>query len=288
MKKLIPYLLFLVCLALYPWQLLKTNDFNRIKTIRNQNYNKDSFIIGDSRLRNLNLPNYQNLAIAGIGIPEIYFVTKSLFEKKEKIAKLILCIDPEHLYRYNHFSTIQRDNFLSNTFNNQIIKEATSLNDSLYILKKQSLIEKIRFYGLIGEITTRLRMPLYIAKDIKEYYFSSSENYLCHKEKCREPVEIDDENWNEVKPSPMNYRYGKLLFLLLKQHPETNVVWVIPNRHGGYNKNFIPQFKSWIKLMEGNPTFYEMATETVDDDFYDQKHLNCNGLIKITPQLLQH
>lgn len=286
MKKNIPILLFLIVVALYPYQALKTNDFNRIKTIRNENFNKDSFIVGDSRLRNLALPNYQNLSIAGIGIPEIYFVCHSLFQKKEKINKLIICIDPGHLYSYNHFEVLQRDNFLTNNENEQIKKEAIELNDSLYIIKERSMIENLRFYGLIGEITSLIRMPIYILKDFKEYYLGSTADYLCHKEAYRKPVEIDDEHWNVVNPSAMNNRYGKLLFSLLKQHPETKVVWVIPSRHGGYNKDFSPRLKQWISQMGGNPLFYDMSTIITDQDFHDQKHLNCDGLIKLTSQLV--
>lgn len=286
MKKIIPILLFLIVVALYPFQVLKTNDYSRIKTIRNENFNQDSFILGDSRLRNLSLPNYQNLSIAGIGMPEIYFVCHSLFQKKENIKKLIICLDPGHLYQYNHFDVIQRDNFLSDKDNEQIKKEAITLKDSLYILKERSLIENIRFYSLIGEITNRIRMPLYIFKDFKEFYFGTTEDYLCHKEAFLNPAEIDYEKWHEVKPSALNNRYGKLLFALLKEHPETKVVWVIPNRHGGYNKDFNPQFKQWITQMGGNPLFFDMSTVTSNQDFHDQKHLNCDGLIKLTSELL--
>jgi hypothetical protein len=280
MRNYLPLVCFGLFLLVYPWRVLKTNDFYRIQVIKNHDFTSDSVIIGDSRLRNLKLKGYQNLSIAGIGMPEMHEILKQIVSNRPTLSKVVICLDPEHLMNYNHFEVLQRDNPIPKEENLSIQRMARTYGDSLYLIKEKSFMEKIRFFGLIGEISTRIRMPLYIFRDFKEYYFSNGD-YLCHSKKNSAKPKADERNWKLKKPSPVNQEYGKQLFKLLSNTPNIEVIWVIPDRYGQYHSSFVNEYKGWIESMGGKPQWRNMADVVSNEDFFDQKHLNCNGLEKV-------
>jgi hypothetical protein len=260
----------------------------RINNIKTHQFNLNNFIIGDSRLRNLNLENYQNLSIAGIGMPEIYFITKTLIENSQSINSIIYCVDPDHLFKYNHFETLQRDNPLTQLQNSQILDEGLLFKDSLYQLKQKKYIDAIIFRLLIMEIGQRIKQPGYIIKDFKDE-IDNSDNYPCHESKLIIPRVVDNQQWNSTNFSELNHLYSIRLFKLLDQNNIKLVYWVVPDQKYGYNK----LFKNWyiqnlhnrggkyVKWIDIGPSFSE-------EDFYDNKHFNCSGLSKLKSIIQTH